>query len=171
MKKLTPPSAFRTPPSGDRGLNVLLTTEEKQKLAILAAQAHGVMARAGATDEHVDEFRHRIALQACGRRISEATRRDFNDIKAAFLVILGHTKAALNAADRASTEGSRIALHKLRAALAEHGLHEGYAESICRRQFKCGLHEASAKQLWNLFYTVTNRGRSKERQSHRAAAD
>ena len=34
---------------------------------------------------------------------------------------------------------------------------EDYAAAICRRQYKRELGEASAKQLWNLFFTVRNR--------------
>jgi hypothetical protein len=144
----------------ERGLNARLSRAEKAKLAILAAQAHAVMARHGATDEHVDEFRQRIAIQACGLRVSEARRRHFNDIKAAFLVILGNTAGALNAAERSGTEEVRIAMHKLRAELHRHGLHEGYAEHICAAKFKRSLADATPKQVWSVFYDVKkNRGR------------
>ncbi len=70
------------------GTTVLLTSKERQELAILAREAWLKMTGAGATDESFDEFRHRIAIQACGRRITEAIRSDFNLIKAAFAAIV-----------------------------------------------------------------------------------
>jgi hypothetical protein len=51
----------------------------------------------------------------------------------------------------------RVALWKLTQALSAKGLEMGYAGAICRAQFKCQLEDASAKQLWCLFYTIYNR--------------
>jgi hypothetical protein len=148
--------------TGQRGLDVKLGAKEKQALAILAKQAYDVMKRNGATDETPDEFRQRLSEQACGLRISEARRRHFNDIKAAFLMITGRTTAALHAADRSATEGVRQALHQLRTELKRHGLAEGYAEAICRDKFKRSLGEASEKQVWAIYYDV-KKNRKRER--------
>jgi integrase len=148
-----------------RSLNAKLSKNEKTTLAILARQAFDVMKRAGAIDETADDFRHRISLQACGCRISEARRRHFNDLKAAFLVITGDTAGALNAGTRAQTEDVRIALAKLRAELRFNHLQEPYANHICRSKFKCDLQDATANQLWSLYFDV-----KKNRKRQRVAA-
>ena len=54
----------------------------------------------------------------------------------------------------------RVAMHKLTEALRAKELPLSYVAAICRAQFKCSLEEASAKQLWCLFFTVTNRKKS-----------
>jgi hypothetical protein len=129
------------PATLDRGLGAKLSKGEKTHLAIEARKAYAKMEGNGATDESFDEFRHRIALQACGRRISEALRADYSALAAA---------------------------HKLKQALSAAGLADGYAATICLQQFKTGIESASTKQLWSLFYTITNRGRSKARKTARA---
>ena len=58
---------------------------------------------------------------------------------------------------RVSVQEKEIALHKLTESCADRGLQMSYAEAICRRQYKCDLSEANAKQLWQLNFTVRNR--------------
>jgi hypothetical protein len=156
------------PATLDRGLGAKLSKGEKTHLAIEARKAYAKMEGNGATDESFDEFRHRIALQACGRRISEALRADYSALAAAFAAIRGDTGRAFHIAQRGETEGRRIAAHKLKQALSAAGLADGYAATICLQQFKTGIESASTKQLWSLFYTITNRGRSKARKTARA---
>lgn len=143
-------------PAGDaaRGMNARMSNEEKGKLSILAKQAYDVMKRNGATDEAEKDFRHRISLQACGYRISEARRGHFNDIAAAFLAIAGNTKQALYRADRSSTEPRRIALKKLEEQCATLGKSLGYAAPLLWNYYKVKLEDASAKQLWAAYYAL-----------------
>lgn len=82
---------------------------------------------------------------------------DFLRLCAHFLRIAREYDAANSAQLRAGTESRRIAEHKLREELRERGLAEEYAASICRRQFRCALREANAKQLWCLVFTIRNR--------------
>lgn len=151
--------------TAERGMSARLSNAEKRELSIQARAAWHKLSSAGAIDEDEDAFRHRIAIQACGRRVSEALRSDYHAISAAFLAMGGDTRRALRVAERAETEPRRIALHKLNRALAEMQLNASYAEAICMRQFKRPIAEASAKQIWALFYTVTNRGRAKQRKA------
>lgn len=157
-------------PERERGLSARLSNEEKRELSIAARTAWHLMRKRGAIEdtETEKEFRHRIALQACGRRVSEAIRADYGDLAAAFASMGGNVQRAMRIAERGATEGRRIALHKLQEALTSHGLHEGYAAAICQRQFRVPLAEAATNQLWSLVFTVRNRGRSKDRKAVRS---
>jgi hypothetical protein len=78
-------------------------------------------------------------------------------LMAHFADLAGDGDSALRLLLRHGEEPRITAYFKLRQALAERGLDEGYAAVICRRQYKRELGHASEKQLWNLFYTVRNR--------------
>jgi hypothetical protein len=152
------------------GTSVLLTNDERQRLARVGREAWLYMKGKGATDESFDEFRHRIAIQACGRRISEAIRSDFNLIKAAFEAILGRTKAAVRSAERSLTEGKRIAVHKLRSLLESQGRHESYATPLFRSMYKTTMEAATAAQVWKVYYELggTSQQRAQRRKNWKA---
>ncbi len=141
-------------PDETRGLAHLLDTGEKRVLSQLARRAWQFMKRNGATDEKEEEFRRRISLQACGRRISEATRGDWSDIAAAFCIILGQVVPALRHAERAGTSAKRIAEHKLTELLKEMGHDISYSEPLFKRMYKTTREQASAKQVWAIFYEL-----------------
>jgi len=69
----------------------------------------------------------------------------------------GEGEAASHTLARDADNPRRIARYKLGRALAERGLAEEYAATICRRQYRCELDQASAGQLWRLLYTIRNR--------------
>lgn len=133
-----------------------LSNEQKARLSILARAAYQHQKVQGMT---VEEWRHEISIRACGCRISEAVQDHWADLKSAFEDLAGKPEKAFKTQLREGDNKRRVAMHKLTTALAAKGLHLSYAASICKTQFKCGLEEASAKQLWCLFYTVTNRRR------------
>ncbi len=152
------------------GTTVLLTSKERQELAILAREAWLKMTGAGATDESFDEFRHRIAIQACGRRITEAIRSDFNLIKAAFAAIVGRTKQAINAAERSLTEGKRIAVNKLTKLLTSQERHISYSAPLFRSMYKTTLEDATTKQVWAVYFELggTSQQRGQRRKNWKA---
>lgn len=131
-----------------------LTRTQKSRLAILARQA---FAHQKVTGVPFGDWRHDVAIQACGVRISEATQQHWPNLKAAFQDLAGEHDKAFRTQLRDGDNKRRVALHKLTTACTERGLHPSYAASICQTQFKCPLDSASAKQLWCLFFTVTNR--------------
>ena len=138
---------------GDGGWKPL-SREQKARLSILARQAYAHQGVQGMT---VDEWRREVSERACGCRISEATQRNWADLKSAFEDLCGQVEKAFRTQLREGDNKRRVALWKLTQALAAKGLETSYAGKICRIQFKCALEEASAKQLWCLFYTITNR--------------
>lgn len=139
------------PDAGWKGLS----REQKARLSILAAKAYTYQRVQGIS---LDEWRHEVAISACGCRISEATQRHWADLKAAFLDLAGEPEKAFRTHIREGDNKRRIALHKLTKELEAHGLDLGYAEKICRDTFKITIPEASAKQLWCLYFTISKRG-------------
>lgn len=132
-----------------------LTNKQKGILSMLAARA---AAKAGMSDSKaVTAWRRETAIIACGRRISEATQANWADLKSMFLSAAGEVEKAFTTQLREGDNKRRVAMHKLTTALAAKNLPAAYAASICFAQFKVPLAEASAKQLWCLFYTVQNR--------------
>jgi integrase len=105
-----------------------------------------------------DEWRHEVAIQACGCRISEAVQSHWADLKTAFQDLAGDPVGAMRTQIREGDNKRRIALHKLTTLCTERGLDISYAESICRDTFKVPIAQASAKQIWCLFYTIQKRG-------------
>jgi len=103
-------------------------------------------------------WRHWQQGKACGRQsLLACTQEDFLPLRAHFLALGGHEEQAGRTLVRAASEPERLARYKLKEALQERGLAEGYAAAICQRQYRKPLAEASAKQLWCLVYTVRNR--------------
>ena len=156
VKRLKPVSAAKHAEDGacpDGGWKPL-SREQKARLSILARQAYAHQKVQGMK---VDEWRREVSQQVCGCRISEATQGNWADLKSAFEDLCGNVEKAFRTQMREGDNKRRVAMWKLTQALAAKGLETGYAGKICRAQFKCELEEASAKQLWCLFYTITNR--------------
>jgi hypothetical protein len=135
-----------------------LTKEQKMRLAILARKAAAVKELAF-DNQQMNAWRQEVSIRACGLRISEASQCHWADLKSAFEDLAGDSVAAYQTQLRDGDNKRRVALWKLTQALDAKGLQMGYAAAICRAQFKCSIEDASAKQLWNLFYTITNRKR------------
>jgi len=136
-----------------------LTREQKARLSILARAA---FAKSGSGDANV--WRREVAIRACGRRISEAVQRDYLTLKATFQDLAGESGRALETLLRSESEPQRVALYRLTQECGKRGLQLAYPEAICRRQYHCGLSQASPKQLWNLLYTVRNRREVKKHE-------
>jgi hypothetical protein len=149
----------------ERGLNTLLSNEEKRELSKQARAAYKIMEGNGATDEKEAEFRHRLSIQACGRRISEALRGDYAAISSAFLSIGGQPSRAFMAAMKGETEGKRIALAKLTAVLKSQGRDVSYASRYIWNISKCSIDDAPAKVIWRAFYEFN--GGDKKRTGRR----
>jgi hypothetical protein len=113
------------------------------------------------TDESESDWRGREAIAACGRRVSEATNGDYLLLLAHFQNLSGDSGRAFSSVMRAEGDPKRQAMHKLTTELAKADLDQSYAEKICLDTYKCTLAQASAKQLWQLMYTVRNRAPKK----------
>ena len=131
---------------------------QKANLSMLAAEGFKHQKVMGCT---LEEWRHEMAVQACGYRISEARQEHWSDLRAAFLDLAGQPEKAYRTHVRSVDNKRRVALYKLEQECAARGLDVSYPATICRRQFRLSLEEASAKQLWCLVFTVRNRRKAK----------
>lgn len=134
-----------------------LSKEQKARLSILAHEAFIRVTQLPHNSAALSAWRRDQAIKVCGRRISEAAQRDYLLIKAHFQDLKGDSGAALNTLLRSETEETRIALYKLRSECSRRRLSMAYPESICHRQYHCGLAQASPRQIWQLLYTVRSR--------------
>ncbi len=133
-----------------------LSNEQKARLCILAREAAASQNLSLKTKD-LAAFRQALSIQACGRRISEATQSNWADLKSAFQDAAGNAAGAFRTQIREGDNKRRVAMHKLTEALKAKELNPSYAASICRAQFKCPLEEATAKQIWCLYFTLTKR--------------
>jgi hypothetical protein len=150
----------------------MLTNRQKSILAQLANRAFRLeCAKSRGRGEVVDSssaaaevWRHDQVAKACGKfGLRCCGPDDYKPIEAHFLDMLGEAGRAFNTHIIAQSNPRRIADYKLREACREFGYDISYAATICKTQFKCSLGEASDTQLWNLMFTIRNRGRAKQK--------
>jgi hypothetical protein len=146
-----------------------LTNVQKRTLAQLARRASGLLAAKarGRGEEWIltdEEFRHQEVIKAVSKAgLRCCTQNDYSAVKAHFLELLGQHGAAFNAQVRAATEERRTIEYKIVQSCKEFGFHLSYADKICRAQnHGAGLDEVDGKKLWNIFFTIRNRGRKRE---------
>ena len=114
-----------------------------------------------------EAWRHVEQGKACGvQSLRDSDQQHYAPLLAHFQKLAGDTAGADRTRARDADNDRRIALFKLRQALAERGLSEGYAAAICRRQHRCELAQASVKRLWFLVYTVRNRRTATAKRGH-----
>lgn len=157
-------------PEQQRGTSAPLNKREKWQLSELAQAAHTRLAKMGLLDgEDLRTFRGRVSVEACGKRISAASHGDRMLIQAAFLDLMGRAQQAARAKVKAATTALDIAKHSLAKQCKERGLSAEYADGIARRIYKrpvCSL--TSAKEVWTVFYTVTNNANARDGKSNAA---
>ncbi len=135
-----------------RGDSAPLSNPQKAYLSGLAKKAWTLLRQNGATDESEKEYRQRESIGLVGRRVSEALNGDFEALEAHFLAASGQSGRAFEKAMKADSNDARQALWKLRGLLQKHGKAEDYAAKIMRDKFKTTLPEATAKQVWSVFF-------------------
>lgn len=146
-----------------------LSNEQKAKLCILIRDAYGRQEHASAnpSTEEIDTFRHEECQRAVGKPgLTACVQDDWKPLLAHFLAMTGATDRAFEAAYEHGTEPARVAMFKLHEALRKAGLPMAYAAAISRRQHHgkepSGL---NPKQLWQLTYTINNRGAGRRREA------
>lgn len=112
------------------------------------------------------QYRHDQVVAACGKiGLRCCSQDDYKLVEAHFLALVGEHGRAFNSFVRATTESRRVAEHKIIEACNEFGFKLSYADSICRQQNNgLGLDDVTEKKLWQIFYTVRNRGLSRKRK-------
>lgn len=166
--------AIESPPQA-KGL---LSKKQKVALGMLSRRAWEHLAEHGALDkaeEKLNPWRHAEVSKATNGqagRLGEATDRQFRQIRGHFLHLLGEDDGAFLDAmrDQPGRSDWELAWYKLKEACRKwEYAWPGYPESVCRNQYRCGIEDATTKQMWALFYTVTNRGRTRAKEAKRKA--
>lgn len=118
-----------------------------------------------------DDWRHGSMDEVLGKvSFKELTQRDYLPMLAWWQDRAGESGKAMESIMRADSNPLRIARHKLEEALKKAKLPPAYVIAICRRQYKCELTEASVKQIWQLVYTINNRGKARAKKAEKARA-
>ncbi len=148
-----------------------LSNDQKANLSILARRAYDRHREVGLADGSFDEWRHAECRAASGGRIGgfrEAMQRDYRLLRGHFANLAGDGATAIQDAIHGDSDeadrGQARAILRRECRRRGHAFPE-YPASICRTQYKCGLDEASAKQLWSLIYTVRNRKKNQGARS------
>ena len=147
----------------EKGTAKPLTNHQKWKLSELAESVYEFLRSLGELKgERLEAFRQRIAVNACGSRISHASHGDFKFIQAAFLNERGRAEAARRTLVQAQATPAKIAMHKLIDLCKQTNTPANYVHTLAVRFYKgAELHDLTAKQLWTLFYTVRNNANAK----------
>jgi len=133
-------------------------------LANEAAEAHGVTGWREKIAWRHEQQQERFGLAS----LTAATQEQYADLKGHFEALAGHVAEAYETVRRGLDNQRRVARWNLEKALKEAGLPIIYAITICKHQYRCGLEDASTKQLWQLVYTVRNRATAKRHKAEDA---
>jgi len=140
-----------------------LDNAAKWRLSALAERAFEMLkARGLLVGEELKGYRGRIAMAACGKRISQACLGDRMLIQGAFLREMDRAEEAGRAVMKAQGTAKDIALHKLRELGLKKGFPKAYAEGVAWRVFKLTLEQCSAEQVWSVFYTLNNNANKRD---------
>lgn len=143
-----------------------LSNQQKAALCILCREAYDLQPDASPdpTEAQLAEYRHAQVEKATGKPgLTACVQDDWKPLRAHFLALVGRTGEAFKAAMEHGTEDVKVAMFKLRQACQRAGLPLAYPAAICRNQYRCALEDATAKQLWQLVFTVNNRGTARRR--------
>lgn len=161
----------------DGAAGALLSKRQKAALAQLARKAYDVQAGLGLAEGPFDDWRHAAVwehLRVSGFR--QMTQRGYGTMAKRFTELAGGKqlpRAARRTADVDDTRRAWYALKSACAALAEafggaDGA-EAYAEALLGRIHKTTPEGATARQLWQVLYTMRNRANAKRRNGGEAA--
>lgn len=131
-----------------------LDNGQKASLCILAKSAYELQF----TDMDFNIWRRLEQAKACGKSsLTECTQSDYLLLRGHFERLAGNEGEALRTENKHATQDKALAMFKLKEACNEGGVQLEYAAAICRNQNKCGLEQATYKQLWRLIFTIRNR--------------
>jgi len=160
---------------GARGAE--LTALQRRRLAVAARRAYDTQAGLGlvAEGETFDAWRHARVRETTGRGgLRELAQRDYGRMMARFIELAGGSarrgdwRAAAKPAARDDADRARGALRAECAAQAGAfggaAQAEAYAAALLERIHRRTWQDATARQLWQVLFTVRNRARAKNRR-------
>lgn len=142
-----------------------LTPLQVRTLAAEARRAYETQRRLGLADEDFDAWRHGAVQDAVpGRRgLRDLTQADFAPVRAWLRELAGGQRPGCRRSP-SEDDDARRARWTLRRSMESHagffggpdGV-EAYVADLFRRIHGTTMEEASARQIWQVFYTLRNR--------------
>ena len=154
--------------------NQTLTKVQVRDLILAAQSAYHVQQKAGLADEPFEIWRRAALHDAAGKGSFRAlTQREYGKALAYFQILAGRKPNVRRAAAKppAADEADRARWsldNECRRTADTFGSYEGartYAEALLGRIHRTTMTGATAKQLWQVFFTLRNRARAKLRQN------
>lgn len=152
--------------------NQTLNKEQVRDLILSAQKAYHVQQKLGLADEAFDIWRKAALHDAVGKGSFRAvTQREYGKCLAYFVVLAGKKPESRRAAVKppAADEAARARWsldNECQRQAEAFGSYEGarvYAETLLGRIHRTTVTGATAKQLWQVMFTVRNRARAKTR--------
>lgn len=146
-----------------KGMAKPLSKHQKWKLSDLAESVYAFLRAQGQLKgEDATAYRHRIAIKACGKRISQAAHGDFKLIQAALLQERGRVEAARRALAQAAATPAAIAMRAIEQLCRKTNTPASHPHTMASRFYKgAELHALTARQLWTIYYTIQNNANAK----------
>ena len=148
----------------------LLTKEQKKRLILVAQDAWSEQKRVGMCDDTFEVFRRGALFDVCSKTSFRSVMQgEYLDAINYFRKLAGK-QVEPKQVKRASTaeDERRRALYSLKKEcenLADRYGGAGgaavYADALFQGIHKCGQDKASAKQIWNVIFTLRNRNKTK----------
>ena len=161
-------TAFQPPRAKRQKFAGGLTDEQKATLCIWAGQAADRLQIAADTATRTAWRREQQALAVGISSLCSCTQTHYGALKAHFQALAGKLDRALDTHLHHQANAKRQAYYLVLDACRRGGLHPGYANAICKRQYRCELSEASEPQLKRILYTVRNRANAKTNKAVKA---
>jgi hypothetical protein len=142
----------------------ILSNRQKANICILSREAFEKQKHSWISIELSEWRRHQQFLAVGKDSLRDCVQGDYLKLVAHFQNLKGEPGRALKTHMRDAVQEKRIALRKLETECGLRGLDTGYPAKICRNKFKCGLDDATPRQLWCLFFDVrTSKHRTLDR--------
>jgi hypothetical protein len=146
----------------------ILSQLARRAFNLVSARARGRGEAPDTSAAAMDAWRHNEVAAACGKfGLRCCGQDDYRLVQAHFHHLLGEDGRALNDHVEHLSNGRRQAeavLWREIQRAASLGITREYVASICSRQNRCSILDASEKQLWHLVFTVRTRAAARRRQ-------
>lgn len=148
----------------------IVTKDQVRDLILAATAAHKVQAKLGLAEEPFNVWRKAALHDACGRQSFRDVRQsEYGKVLKYLLLLAGKHPAQRPAATKSKSQDeagrARWALDgectKLADAFGSENGARIYAETLLGKIHKTTWHGATAKQLWQVLFTLRNRAKKK----------
>lgn len=150
-----------------------LNREQVRELILAAQNAHRKQTELGLTDQTFDDWRKQTLWDlVCKASFRTVNQTEFNKVLDGFGVLAGRRTAQAHKPLLQSQDEVRRAIWRLKEECREMGEAFGgeegamrYANALMEKIHKTKLHDASAKQIWQVIFTLRSRAKKQAKQA------